>query len=337
MSARFGCTTGWYRCALGPTATGGTPGSWRTSPLPRRVRSRSPGGRGRPDGSARTPVCGGQCRRGPGRPWPSPRIREELSPGGGPGGPPERGQRRPIVLAAAGSIFIFLLSHMSEPHKADIRTHLDAVFRGEAGRILATLIRLLGNFDVAEDAMHDAFNAALQRWPTEGIPANPRAWLISTARFKAIDAMRRRIRLDASRDDIAATLHGGEPAPSTGNDELPDDRLRLIFTCCHPVLAADARGPHPARGVRAHHGRDRERIPHLGADDRPADCPREGEDPRRAHPLSGALRDGASGAGGCGARGGIPSLQRGLLGIVGTLAHARRAVGRGHSPRAHIA
>jgi len=124
----------------------------------------------------------------------------------------------------------------------DIRAHLDALFRGEGGRILATLIRLLGDFDTAEDAMHDAFGAALQRWPVEGIPANPRAWLISTARFKAIDAMRRRARLDASQDRIAETLHGREPAIATGvDDELPDDRLRLVFTCCHPALAPDAR------------------------------------------------------------------------------------------------
>ena len=130
---------------------------------------------------------------------------------------------------------------MSEPPTVDIRTHLDAVFRAESGRILATLIRLLGGFDLAEDAMHDAFNAALQRWPVDGLPANPRAWLISTARFKAIDAIRRRTRFDASQDCIADTLHGGEPAAAAVDDELPDDRLKLIFTCCHPALAPDAR------------------------------------------------------------------------------------------------
>jgi len=129
---------------------------------------------------------------------------------------------------------------MSEPPTVDIRAHLDAVFRAESGRILATLIRLLGDFDRAEDAMHDAFNAALQRWPGDGLPANPRAWLISTARFKAIDAIRRRARLDAAQDDIADTWHGSEPAAVAGDDELPDDRLKLIFTCCHPALAPDA-------------------------------------------------------------------------------------------------
>src|ERR1043165_1052050 len=97
---------------------------------------------------------------------------------------------------------------MSEPSSVDIRSQLDAVYRGEGGRILATLIRLLGDFDLAEDAMHDAFNAALQRWPQEGLPANPRAWLISTARFKAIDAIRRRVRFDASQEAVSEMLYG---------------------------------------------------------------------------------------------------------------------------------
>src|SRR5688500_3277433 len=138
---------------------------------------------------------------------------------------------------------------MSEPPIADIRTHLDAVYRAEAGRILATLIRLLGNFGVAEDAMHDAFSTALRRWPVEGLPANPRAWLISAGRFKAIDALRRRARFDASQRDIAETLHGGEPAAAIVDDELPDDRLKLIFTCCHPALAPDARAALTLREV----------------------------------------------------------------------------------------
>jgi RNA polymerase sigma-70 factor (ECF subfamily) len=130
---------------------------------------------------------------------------------------------------------------MFESPSVDIRTHLDAVYRTEAGRILATLIRLLGDFDLAEDAMHDAFAVALHRWPVEGVPANARAWLISAGRFKAIDALRRRTRFDASQHDIAETLHGGEPAAAAVGEELPDDRLKLIFTCCHPALAPDAR------------------------------------------------------------------------------------------------
>ncbi len=138
---------------------------------------------------------------------------------------------------------------MAEPTLVDIHTGVDAVFRAEAGRILATLIRLLGDFDPAEDAMHDAFSAALQRWPAEGVPANPRAWLVSTARFKAIDAIRRRARFEAAQADIADTLHGVEPVAAAGDDELPDDRLKLIFTCCHPALAPEARAALTLREV----------------------------------------------------------------------------------------
>jgi RNA polymerase sigma-70 factor (ECF subfamily) len=138
---------------------------------------------------------------------------------------------------------------MAEQSTFEIKSHVDAVFRAESGRILATLIRLLGGFDVAEDAMQDAFNAALMRWPAEGIPANPRAWLISTARFKAIDAIRRRKRFDAAQDYIADSLHGGEFGGGGGEDELPDDPLRLIFICCHPALAPDARAALTLREV----------------------------------------------------------------------------------------
>jgi RNA polymerase sigma-70 factor (ECF subfamily) len=129
---------------------------------------------------------------------------------------------------------------MPAPPAVDIAASLEAIFRAESGRILATLIRLLGDFDAAEDAMHDAFSLALQRWPVEGVPANTRAWLISTARFKAIDAFRRQSRLEASQIDIADALHGPRVAPAAAGDELPDDRLRLIFTCCHPALGPEA-------------------------------------------------------------------------------------------------
>jgi RNA polymerase sigma-70 factor (ECF subfamily) len=119
---------------------------------------------------------------------------------------------------------------------------VDAVYRSESVRILATLIRLLGDFDLAEDAMHDAFTAALERWPKDGVPANPRAWLVSTGRFKAIDAIRRRVRFDASQEVIAAELETKSSDASEGDEEsFEDDRLRLIFTCCHPALAPDAR------------------------------------------------------------------------------------------------
>jgi len=123
-----------------------------------------------------------------------------------------------------------------------VRETLDAIYRAESGRILATLIRLLGDFDLAEDALQDAFAAALQRWPQEGTPANPRAWLVSTGRFKAIDALRRRARFNQSQDQIAQTLETGPNDALTATDaSVEDDRLRLIFTCCHPSLAPEGR------------------------------------------------------------------------------------------------
>lgn len=138
---------------------------------------------------------------------------------------------------------------MPDSSSDDIRTQLDVIYRAEGGRILSTLIRLLGDFDLAEDAMHDAFGAAMRRWPVEGFPRNPRAWLISAGRFKAIDGLRRRTRFDALQQDIAETVHGVEAATVAGDDELPDDRLKLIFTCCHPALAPDARAALTLREV----------------------------------------------------------------------------------------
>ena len=123
-----------------------------------------------------------------------------------------------------------------------VRQSVEAVYRADSRRILATLIRLLGDFDLAEDALHDAFTAALERWPTEGMPTNPAAWLISTGRFKAIDIIRRRARFDASQSVIADQLESSNHEPIISDEtELHDDRLRLIFTCCHPALAPEAR------------------------------------------------------------------------------------------------
>ncbi|MFN8000920.1 MAG: RNA polymerase sigma factor [Acidobacteriota bacterium] len=132
---------------------------------------------------------------------------------------------------------------MSERSTEQIRALLDSLYCQDAGRILATLIRLLGDFDLAEEAMHEAFAAALSLWPTNGIPDNPRPWLISTARFKAIDTLRRRARFDASQDELARYLEAQWDAAEKSNEEesLEDDRLRLIFTCCHPLLAPEAR------------------------------------------------------------------------------------------------
>ncbi len=131
---------------------------------------------------------------------------------------------------------------MSEMTTDDLRDALDSLYRGESGRILATLIRLLGDFDLAEEAMHDAFGAALGQWPAHGIPDNPRAWLVSTGRFKAIDALRRRARFDKSQDEMASRLEANARDVAADEDEsVEDDRLRLIFICCHPQLAPEAR------------------------------------------------------------------------------------------------
>jgi RNA polymerase sigma-70 factor (ECF subfamily) len=122
-----------------------------------------------------------------------------------------------------------------------VRETVDALYRGESRRVLATLIRLLGDFDLAEEALHDAFRAAVEQWPSDGIPANPRAWLVSAGRFKAIDGLRRRARFDASQAEIAERLHADVEDPATlAEEDLEDDRLRLMFTCCHPALPGDA-------------------------------------------------------------------------------------------------
>jgi RNA polymerase sigma-70 factor (ECF subfamily) len=117
---------------------------------------------------------------------------------------------------------------------------VDEVYRSQSRRVLATLIRLLGDFDLAEEALHDAFVAAVEQWPREGVPANPRAWLVSTGRFKAIDGMRRRARFDASLRELAEQLARAAEDPQDDAEGVEDDRLRLIFTCCHPALTPDA-------------------------------------------------------------------------------------------------
>src|SRR5437660_5001381 len=146
---------------------------------------------------------------------------------------------------------------MSERSTEQIRELLDSLYRVDSGRILATLIRLLGDFDLAEEAMHEAFAAALSLWPSSGVPGNPRPWLISTARFKAIDTLRRRARFDASQDELVRYLEAQWSSLERSNaearsneedhledgfeDAVDDDRLRLIFTCCHPALPPEAR------------------------------------------------------------------------------------------------
>jgi RNA polymerase sigma-70 factor, ECF subfamily len=122
------------------------------------------------------------------------------------------------------------------------REALDSVYRTESRRVFATLVRLLGDFELAEEALHDAFASAVEQWPREGVPANPRAWLVSAGRFKAIDTIRRRVRFDASLAEMAENLGEGVCDSEISDDDgISDDRLRLIFTCCHPALPAEAR------------------------------------------------------------------------------------------------
>ncbi len=137
---------------------------------------------------------------------------------------------------------------MSERSTEQIRELLDSLYRVDSRRILATLIRLLGDFDLAEEAMHEAFAAALSVWPRSGVPGNPRPWLISTARFKAIDTLRRRAKFDASQDELVRYLEAQSSSAGSSNEQdslaadgVEDDRLRLIFTCCHPSLPPEAR------------------------------------------------------------------------------------------------
>ena len=137
---------------------------------------------------------------------------------------------------------------MAAPPLADdggqaVREAADAIYRNESRRIFATLVRLLGDFDLAEEALHDAFRAALEQWPAQGVPANPRAWLVSAGRFKTIDGIRRRARFESWDDDAAEaiadpTLAWDQRDPDA--EALEDDRLRLVFTCCHPALPPDA-------------------------------------------------------------------------------------------------
>ena len=126
--------------------------------------------------------------------------------------------------------------------KTNVADLVESLYRSDSRRVFATLVRVLGDFDLAEEALHDAFAAAVEQWAVEGIPANPRAWLVSVGRFRAIDGLRRRARLDASLENVAARIE----ATAAANEEqrqqdIEDDRLRLIFTCCHPAL------PHPAQ------------------------------------------------------------------------------------------
>jgi RNA polymerase sigma-70 factor (ECF subfamily) len=129
---------------------------------------------------------------------------------------------------------------MTETTAHPVLEVVDAVYRSDSRRVFATLIRLLGDFELAEEALHDAFASAIEQWPRDGVPANPRAWLVSAGRFKAIDAMRRRARFDASLAEIAERFDATATAATPDEEGVEDDRLRLIFTCCHPALPPEA-------------------------------------------------------------------------------------------------
>ena len=131
---------------------------------------------------------------------------------------------------------------MDEYSNLQMREQVDEIYRAESRRIFATLIRLLGDFDLAEDALQDAFKAAMEQWPRDGLPANPRAWLVSTGRFKAIDMLRKRSHFDAAMGELAGQLeYQAISSVEQMDEDIPDDRLRLIFICCHPLLPQDAR------------------------------------------------------------------------------------------------
>jgi RNA polymerase sigma factor (sigma-70 family) len=125
---------------------------------------------------------------------------------------------------------------MPPPVPEQLNRTIETLYRAESGRVLAILVRLLGDLDLAEEAMHEAFAAALESWPQTGIPEMPRPWLISTGRFKAIDVIRRRVRFDRSQKDLALHMEARINQASLDDEEIEDDRLRLIFTCCHPAL-----------------------------------------------------------------------------------------------------
>ncbi|MDF0665965.1 MAG: RNA polymerase sigma factor [Nitrospira sp.] len=139
---------------------------------------------------------------------------------------------------------------MSDDSPTQARERVEEVYRSESRHVLATLIRLLGDFDAAEEALHEAFVAATEQWPRDGVPGNPLAWLVSTGRFKAIDGMRRRARYDASLGEFAKEIETATSDPAEQEDQsIEDDRLRLIFTCCHPALSPEAQVPMTLREV----------------------------------------------------------------------------------------
>ena len=215
---------------------------------------------------------------------------------------------------------------------------VDRLFRRESGRAVATLIRILGDFDLAEEAVQEAFVVALERWPRDGLPDNPGAWIVRTAR----NARHRPPPPRAPLPGQAARARGARPSrlrrrPSDDMSSIPDDRLRLFFTCCHPALAPEARVALTLRTARrALDARGRARVSRPRERDAAAHRARQAQDPRRRHPLRGARGPRAAGPAALGAGRPLPDLQRGLSRDERRHARAPRAVRRGDpaGPRA---
>ena len=222
------------------------------------------------------------------------------------------------------------------PISPGIHSRIEATYRTDSRRVFATLVRLLRDFDLAEEALSDAFASAVERWPNEGVPENPTAWLVSAGRFKAIDSLRRRGRFDAMQTQLADRWAETTSANAArAAHVIEDDRLRLVFACCHPAIdRVGASAADLARGLRPHDGGDRRGVFDRAGGDGPADRPRQGEDPRRAHPLRdpGRRRLGRPPRLGVGRR--LPRLQRGLFSQLRQRARPRRPHGRGDPARA---
>ena len=208
-------------------------------------------------------------------------------------------------------------AHVHEPTTESVPQAVERLYRSESRRVLATLIRLLGDFALAEEALHDAFVAAVERWPADGIPEQPRAWLVSTGRFKAIDGLRRRARFDASLGELARRIEAAAQdvrRRRVGRGRSPAPRLHVL----PPGAAARcAGGAHAARGVRPDHRGDRARVPRHAEHRGPAHRARQGQDSRREDSLPGAVGRRVARAARRRAPRRLPGVQRGLFGVVG--------------------